>query len=380
MNSAAEHYDELTEYVERGTSTALALSNRGPIRYDQNGKLHPDILAAYWTHGFYVFEGLVDTQEIAELRADMDYVIEHAPVGPKATVDKFGQPAYGLDMARNPYSFVRPLSDPWGGTELLNGRHQVKMREPTPDAQAPEHTLFLVQGMCQLMPAGLRLYGHPDVLHIAAGINGDDFVPYNDAIFVKQAGLGGAVSWHQDGVTHWDAENWDEGIHGFNFQVQLYECTARNCLWVMPGSHKLGKIDIKHQVEENGGSEMLPGAVPLLCEPGDVTVVNRQMLHCSFPNTSPNQRISLTFGFHRYTSVLGASGALSQTADEVYDEARIEERAQVVQVAIDARAQHRPDETRFTYQRFVGREDQFLFNQHNQENIIKDYVLKDLSI
>ena len=59
MNSAAEHYDELTEYVERGSSAALALSNRGPIRYDQNGKLHPDILAAYWTHGFYVFEGLV---------------------------------------------------------------------------------------------------------------------------------------------------------------------------------------------------------------------------------------------------------------------------------------------------------------------------------
>ena len=48
---------------------------------------------------------------------------------------------------------------------------------------------------------GAEAYGHPDLLAAAASINGDDFVP-NDAIFVKQPGLGGSVSWHQDGVTH----------------------------------------------------------------------------------------------------------------------------------------------------------------------------------
>mgnify|MGYP003313308866 CR=1 FL=1 len=119
------------------------------------------------------------------------------------------------------------------------------------------------------------------VTTIAASINGDDFVPFNDAIFVKQAGLGGSVSWHQDGVTHWDSPNWDPGIHGFNFQVQLYASTPANCLWVMPGTHKLGRIDIREQVRQNE-SERLPGAVPLTCKSGDVTIVNRQMLHCSF--------------------------------------------------------------------------------------------------
>ena len=114
--------------------------------------------------------------------------------------------------------------------------------------------------MCQTMPAGLRLYGQPGLLKIAASINGDDFVPYNDAIFVKQPKLGGAVSWHQDGVTHWRAKDWDEGIHGFNFQVQLYETTPRNGLWVIPGTHKAGWIDIRALVAENGGSEQLPGA------------------------------------------------------------------------------------------------------------------------
>ena len=104
-------------------------------------------------------------------------------------------------------------------------------------------------------------------------------MPYNDAIFVKQPGLGGSVAWHQDGVTHWDSPEWDEGIHGFNFQVQLYRTTPANALWVVPGTHKTGRVDIEAKVAANGGLDTLPDAVPLLCEPGDVTVVNRQCLH-----------------------------------------------------------------------------------------------------
>ena len=378
--SAATHADNLTAYAKAGEQRANELGNRGPVRHDDQGKLHPEILAAYWKHGFYVFEGVVDQQEIAALRADIDFILEHAPTGRESKVDAQGRPAFGQDFARNTYTFIKPLSDPWGGTELLNGRHPTQMSQPQAADDAPDEVVYLLGGMCQTMPSGLRLYGHPDLLAIAEGINGADFVPYNDATFVKQPGLGGSVSWHQDGVTHWDSPDWDEGIHGFNFQVQLYACTARNCLWVMPGTHKQGHLDIKQMVADNSGSEQLPGAVPLLCQPGDATIVNRQMLHCSFANTSPDLRISLTFGFHRRASVLGAQGALSQTANEVYDEQRIFDRASVIAVAIDARAQHYPDQARYTYQPFIGLEDQFRFNDDNIDGIIRDYNLKDLSI
>ncbi|MDG1909985.1 MAG: phytanoyl-CoA dioxygenase family protein, partial [Pseudomonadales bacterium] len=223
-------------------------------------------------------------------------------------------------------------------------------------------------------------YGHKDLLSIAASINGADFVPYNDAIFVKQPGLGGAVSWHQDGVTHWHASNWDAGIHGFNFQVQLYDCTPRNCLWVVPGTHKQGKIDIKQMVSENGGSDQLPGAVPLMCKAGDVTIVNRQALHGSFANTSPDLRVSLTFGFHRRASVLGQTGALSQTDNETYDEQRIFERSAVIPIAIDARANHYKDESRFEYQPFLKIIEKFQDTEANRAKYLMDYNLKDLSI
>ncbi|MGB1682545.1 MAG: phytanoyl-CoA dioxygenase family protein, partial [Acidimicrobiales bacterium] len=81
---------------------------------------------------------------------------------------------------------------------------------------------------------------HPQLLAAAASINGPDFVPYNDAIFVKKPGLGASVGWHQDGATHWDNPAWHPDIHGFNFQVQLYPTTAANALWVVPGSHHHG--------------------------------------------------------------------------------------------------------------------------------------------
>lgn len=378
--SPADHADGLAEYALAGSARARNLNNRGPIRLTSSGALHPDILAAYWQHGFYVFEGLIDLAEIEDLRADVGMLLDRAPTGQGATQDSQGRPAFGQDMAQSPYVFIKPLSDPFGGTRALGGRHPTKMLQPKPEQNAPKETVHILSAMCETMDSGLRLYGHPQLLTIAAGINGDDFVPYNDAIFVKQAGLGGSVSWHQDGVTHWDAQDWDQGIHGFNFQVQLYQCTAENALWVVPGTHKLGRIDIKTLVADNGGSEQLPDAVPLECAPGDVTVVNRQMLHGSFANTSKNTRVSMTFGFHRRKSVLGARGALGQSATDVYDEERIHWRSALIPVAADARAQQFPNEERFAYQPFVGREAEFRYNQVNRERVVRDYYLRDLSI
>ncbi|MGE3915055.1 MAG: phytanoyl-CoA dioxygenase family protein [Hyphomicrobiaceae bacterium] len=379
--SRIEHQARMAGYLKEGEARARALDNRGPVRFGADGRLHQDIVDAYWTHGFYIFEGVVSAAEIEELRADAMNMLERAPAAPGAKLDAKGRPAMGRDWAREPFTFIKPLSDPWGATDKLNGRHPTKMAEAKADADAPEHVVFLMYGMCMGMPAGLRVYGHPHLLTIAEAINGSDFVPYNDAIFVKQPGVGGSVSWHQDGVTHWNAPDWDQGSHGFNFQVQLYPTTAANCLWVVPGSHKLGRIDIKKLVADNGGDDRLPDAVPLICKAGDVTMVNRQCLHGSFANSSPDIRVSITFGFHRRRSVLGAKAGLSMTNQNVvYDAQRIEDRAAVIPVAIDARRQKYPAEKSFKYQPFAGREEQFRHTPEVMERVIRDYNTKDLAI
>ena len=379
--SRAEHAAQMQAYAQEGLRLAAEIGNRGPLRLTDDGALHPDIVAAYWKHGYYIFEGVIDAAEVEALRADAQNMLARAPTGPDAKTDAQGRPALGIDFARLPYRFTKPLADPWGGTSILGGRHPAQMSQPKPDADAPEHVVFLMYAMCQTMPAGLRLYGHPKLLAVAQSINGKDFVPFNDAIFVKQPGLGGSVAWHQDGVTHWNSPEWDEGIHGFNFQVQIYPTTVGNCLWVIPGSHKLGKADIKAMVEANGGSDRLPGAVPLVCNAGDVTIVNRQMVHGSFANSSPDLRISLTFGFHRRKSVLGQKAALAiEDTKAVYDEQRVFDRSAVIQVAIDARHQAFPNESVFIYRPFAGREEEFRSTPENFDRWIRDYNTKDLAI
>jgi hypothetical protein len=67
--SAAEHASAMVEYIADGTRRAYALGNRGPIRMGADGKLHRDILDAYWKLGFYIFEGVVGAEELADLRA-----------------------------------------------------------------------------------------------------------------------------------------------------------------------------------------------------------------------------------------------------------------------------------------------------------------------
>lgn len=377
--SIADYEADMAAYTAGGLERARALGNRGPLRLTEEGTVHPDILAAYWRHGFYVFENLVASAEIEDLRVELNDVLDRAPRYEGAASDARGRVPIGAEFERKTFSWVKPLADPVGGTTRLHGRHPVKMREPVPPSTAPENVIFMVFGICQIMESGLRLYGHPGVLTIAAGINGPDFAPDSDTVFIKPAHYGGSVAWHQDGLALWRSPDLDEGSHGFNMQIQLYRSTPSNGLWVVPGSHRHGKLDIAAIIQRNGGCERLPDAIPLVCEPGDVTVTNRQILHCSFANTSGDRRHSIMFNYHRRKSVLGLR-VKTRNGPVVYDEERIFRRSRLIQVAIDARHQRYPNEQRYVYRPFVGLEDEYRYNAQTRESIVRNYNLDDLRI
>ena len=310
------------EYVAAGTRRADELGNRGPLQFEADGRLREHITAAYWRTGFYLFEGVLGRDETAALAADFERFLERAPRSGAAAAD-------GPGPSR--FKFGRPLSDPFGGTAAARGRYQARMTEYAAPAGAPAEVLINVVGALQFMDSFLCLYGHPRLLAVAAEINGPDFVPFREALWIKEAGLGPSTAWHQDGTTHWDSPELDAGTHGFNFMAQLYPTTPENGLWLIPGSHREGKIDIHARVAANGGSDRLPGAVPLVCGPRDVAIVNRQLLHGAFANRS-DRRVSLTFGFHRRASIAGVRGE----APEPYDDARIRRRARVIGSAVRA--------------------------------------------
>jgi ectoine hydroxylase-related dioxygenase (phytanoyl-CoA dioxygenase family) len=369
---------DMVRYRAEGERRADELGNRGPIRFDADGRLDASILDAYERAGFYIFERVLEQDELDDIERDVADLLDRAPVTKGAELDRQGRPALGADGRAKNLSWIKPLSDPIGGTSAAHGRHPVKMSEPQPPEGAPEYVVQLILGSLQFSTACLRVYGHPQLLAAAEAINGADFAPFNEAVWIKHPGLGGSVAWHQDGWTHWDSPDLDSGSHGFNFMAQLYGCTAANGLWVVPGSHRQGKADIKAMVAA-AGSDRIPNAVPLVCGPGDVAMTNRQAVHGSFANTSPDPRVTINFGFHRRRSVLGVTSGGVHNAVAVYDEQRIEERSKAIMYGIDARAQRFPNEKRYVYQPFAGREDEFRWTPETQE-VLKDYNVLDLGI
>jgi ectoine hydroxylase-related dioxygenase (phytanoyl-CoA dioxygenase family) len=382
IEACAAHYgddaDAMRQYLLNGQRKALELKNRGPILFDEDGQLHSEIRAAYLKYGFYIFENVLNEQELKDIEQDLTELKQRFAVKNGDKVNAKGEPALGVDCKAPNLLWAKPLGDPLGGTPIANGRHQVKLFEPTAAKDAPKESPFVLLGSLQFSPACLRTYAHPQLLKVAESINGKDFAPFHECLFIKEPGLGAAVSWHQDGDTHWDNPDFDGQIHGFNFMAQAYGSTAVNGVWVVPGSHLLGRQNIKKMVED-AGSERLPDAVPIVCNAGDVVICNRQIVHGSFANTGFEPRITINFGFHKRKSVLDVKGAGIHSEAAIYDAALIEKRSHALGYAIEARRAQYPHETPYNYQPLANSSTDFNWNSDTLSKL-KDYNLLDLSI
>lgn len=373
-----EHEQAMVAYRERGTKRALVLKNRGPLNLDSDGNVDPAILQAYNEYGFYILQDVLKQDELADVEADIASILDRAPVHRGATIDKHGQPALGVGLKARNLTFVKPLSDPIGGTSASYGRHPAKMTELAPPADSPPEILQLVLGSLQFSEACLRVYGHPKLLKLAEAIHGKDFTPFNEAIWIKQPGLGGPVAWHQDGFTHWNSPDLHENTHGFNYMAQVFGCDAENGLWVVPGSHRIGKADIAQMIALEG-SDRIASAVPVICEPGDVCIANRQAIHGSFANTSDRFRVTLNFGFHSRKSVLNVrSGGIHSPVTDYTDE-YIRSRSRTIQFGIEARKLRFPHETPYVYEPFETIANEFSWSSDRLEEL-RDYNLQDLGI
>lgn len=374
----AEHAEEMKTFLINGQKKALELKNRGPVKFDEQGNLDQSILEAYSKYGFYIFENVMGEQELADIKADLENLKTRFAVSSDSKLNAKNEPALGTDCKAPNLLWAKPLGDPLGGTPIANGRHQVKLFEPEAAKDAPNEAPFVLLGSLQFSDACLRAYGHPQLLQVAAAINGEDFAPFHECLFIKEPGLGAAVSWHQDGDTHWNNPVFDEGIHGFNFMAQVYGSTPVNGVWVVPGTHKLGKLDIKKMVAD-AGSERLPDAVPIVCNPGDVVMCNRQIVHGSFANTGFEPRLTVNFGFHRRSSVLDVKGAGIHAEAAVFDKAFIEKRSLPIGYAIDARRKKYPNEKQYHYKPLEDKNINLEWDESTQSKL-KDYNLMDLSI
>ena len=65
---------------------------------------------------------------------------------------------------------------------------------------------------------------------------------------------------------------------------------------------------------------------------------------------------------------------------ETYDQARIDARTRIIQIAIDARRQRFPQETAYVYRPLAGREDENRWNETTRATVLKNYNQLDMFI
>src|SRR5438876_5748206 len=80
----------MVRYRREGEERAMLLGNRGPLRFDSEGKLDLTIREAYSRCGFYIFENLLGGDELNDIERDVADMLARAPVTKGATVDRQG--------------------------------------------------------------------------------------------------------------------------------------------------------------------------------------------------------------------------------------------------------------------------------------------------
>jgi hypothetical protein len=89
---------------------------------------------------------------------------------------------------------------------------------------------------------------------------------------------------------------------------------------------------------------------------------------------------SLNEGFFPRKRVLNVTTRRLNGVIETYDQARIEARTRIIQIAIDARRQRFPQEKSYVYRPLVGREDENRWNVATRATVLRNYNQLDMFI
>ncbi len=157
----------------------------------------------------------------------------------------------------------------------------------------------------------LSLWNHPGdgiygmfarcrrVVDASEQILDDEVYHYHSKMIMKDALVGGAWAWHQDyGYWYQNGVLFPDLVSVF---IAVDPCTRRNgCLQVIPGSHRLGRIDHVLTGDQAGADlarvDQVLARLPLVhveMEPGDALFFHPNMLHRSDRNTSSDPRWSM---------------------------------------------------------------------------------------
>jgi len=145
----------------------------------------------------------------------------------------------------------------------------------------------------------------PAVLDAVEAVLGPDLLLWGSTFFIKDAGSGSYVSWHQD-LRYWGLEDAEGQVSAW---LALSPVTVENgCMRFVPGSHRGGLV--VHEDVYQADNILTRGqaasvaideeaAVPVTLRPGELSLHHGLLLHSSAPNRSAERRIGFTMNFIR---------------------------------------------------------------------------------
>jgi len=196
--------------------------------------------------------------------------------------------------------------------EMLNG---------TASSQG-EAVLWRIDDLQQRLPEVAVLKRLPFVHNAMAALLGEELLQYNESFVTKPPRVGQPVLWHQD--PSFKIKRTHDPISTIDIYLDKTD-EENGCIWVVPGTHKQGVIDVGTLTDQHGFD--LPGAIPVVMEPGDVAFHDNGCLHGSKANPSDRQRRIIYLAFQTLSQAR-ASGTFEkeffQQRLELFDRYRAE--------------------------------------------------------
>jgi hypothetical protein len=232
--------------------------------------LKNDEVEAFREQGYFVARTVFDAAEIELLRGGYDYITSLVARG-------------GIDP------------------QYLSGKGRevhihVQAPEGTPDSESVRY-LRKVQWPAMIHPAFETIRNSPKFVELLTPLIGSSLKQFINQINFKI--LGGEISfpWHQD-IRPTPAFREQEKNYVQTIIVVDEATEANGCLYVVPGSHKLGNLKVQRYAEGQIEDHVDVGqAVPCEASPGDVVMFTSYTVHGSKPNTTDKPRRSFINGF-----------------------------------------------------------------------------------
>ncbi|NOY29506.1 MAG: phytanoyl-CoA dioxygenase family protein [Planctomycetes bacterium] len=194
-----------------------------------------------------------------------------------------------------------------------------EMMDGTASAQG-DAVLWRIDDLEKRFPAVEMLKRLPFVHNAMEALLGAETLQYNESFVTKPPRVGQPVLWHQD--PSFKVKCTPDPISTIDIYLDKTD-EGNGCIWVVPGTHKKGVIDVKSLMDQHGFD--LPDAIPVCMEPGDVAFHDNGCLHGSKANTSDRLRRIVYLAFQTLPQA---------KASDKFDDAFIQQR-------IDLFAQYR---------------------------------------